>query len=93
MAGEEAALHRAIQAAGFMVVPVDTTQPAAVALRDWFAGMWIAGAASHHNTPEINDDEKARRIAQTAYRVADAMIQSRVPEDRALGRAAAAKRK
>ncbi|QOJ14590.1 MAG: hypothetical protein HRU75_08030 [Planctomycetia bacterium] len=90
---DEPALHRAIQAAGFMVVPIDTSQPAAVSLRDWFAGMWIAGVGSHHNTPDINDDEKARRIAAIAYRVADAMLHARIPADRALARAAAARRK
>lgn len=89
----EPALSRAVQAAGFMLVPIDTTQPAAVSLRDWFAGMWIAGAAGHHNMPDISDEEKAVRVAQTAYRVADAMLHARIPADRALARAAAAKRK
>lgn len=45
-----------------------------VPLRDWFAGMWVAGAAAHRDTPQITDLDKAARIAEQAYRVADAML-------------------
>lgn len=45
-----------------------------IPLRDWFAGMWVAGAAAHRDTPQITDLDKAARIAEQAYRVADAML-------------------
>ncbi|MGE0479062.1 MAG: hypothetical protein AB7Q17_01200 [Phycisphaerae bacterium] len=72
---------------GFVMVPVDRTEPHAVTLRDWFAGMWIAGTASHRNTPDINDMGKAMKVAIQAYRVADAMLAERFAsaDERALG--------
>lgn len=45
-----------------------------IPLRDWFAGMWVAGAAAHRDTPQITDLDKAARVAEQAYRVADAML-------------------
>ncbi len=80
MLAEEKTARSAAEAAGFVLVPMSTTEPAAVTLRDWFAGMWLAGAAGHHNTPDILDTPKAQRLAEQAYRVADALIAVRAPE-------------
>jgi hypothetical protein len=80
MSGDESGLRQAAERAGFVLVPMTTSEPAAISLRDWFAGMWIAGAAGHHNTPDITDESKARRVASQAYRVADALVLERVGE-------------
>lgn len=50
------------------------SDPSPIPLRDWFAGMWVAGAAAHRDTPLITDLDKASRIAEQAYRIADAML-------------------
>ena len=80
MSADEKSLRTAAENAGFVMVPMSTTDPAAITLRDWFAGMWAAGLAGHHNTPDISDDAKARRIAEQAYRVADALVALRTAE-------------
>ena len=46
-----------------------------MSLRDWFAGMAVAGFASKH------DHGKADVYAIDAYRIADAMIAERDKED------------
>ncbi|MBL8880859.1 MAG: hypothetical protein JNG88_17230 [Phycisphaerales bacterium] len=54
--------------------PDGASEQLPIPLRDWFAGMWVAGAAAHRDTPQITDLDKASRIAEQAYRVADAML-------------------
>lgn len=93
MSTDEKALRAAIETAGFVMVPMATTEPAAISLRDWFAGMWVAGAAGHHNMPDISDDAKARRVAEQAYRVADALLAQRGGEAKGRSRKAAAEPK
>ena len=93
MSADDKLIRTAAENAGFVMVPMSTTDPVAITLRDWFAGMWIAGTAGHHNTPEVADDEKAQRIAQQAYRVADALLGMRQGESRGKRRPAAAEAK
>ena len=54
---------------------------AAMALRDWFAGQYLAGrghAVARYDDDEPGEyDERITAVATTAYRIADAMLAAR----------------
>lgn len=63
------------QAGGEPAFPIPQTIYKGMTLRDWFAGMALNGIWSHQDLAELIGDDAA--IAQTAYRMADAMLTQR----------------
>jgi hypothetical protein len=62
----------------FRVEP-ETTSSAAIGLRDWFAGQALVGILSNAQYPSQSSgepfDQFAARVTDTAFRLAEAMIQ------------------